>query len=39
MEWTMAQRRVVTKKLAQEYRGADRKAKGRVLDTLVKLTG
>jgi hypothetical protein len=39
MEWTMAQRRVVTKKLAQEYRGADRQGKGRVLDTLVKLTG
>jgi hypothetical protein len=39
MEWTMAQRRVVTRKLAQEYRGADRQGKGKVLDTLVKLTG
>jgi hypothetical protein len=39
MEWTMAQRRAVSQKLAQEYRGADRKAKGRLLDTLVKLAG
>jgi hypothetical protein len=39
MEWTMVQRRAVTKKLAQEYRGADRKCKGKILDTLVKLTG
>ncbi len=35
----MAQRRAVSQKLAQEYRGADRKAKGRLLDTLVQLTG
>jgi hypothetical protein len=39
MEWTMGQRRAVTKKLAQEYRGADRKGKAEVLDTLVKLNG
>jgi hypothetical protein len=39
MEWTMAQRRAVTQKLAQEYRGANRRAKGKLLDTLVKLTG
>lgn len=39
MEWTMAQRRALTKKLAQGYRGADRKGKAEVLDTLVKLNG
>jgi hypothetical protein len=39
MEWTMAHRRALTKKLAQGYRGADRKGKGEVLDTLVKLNG
>ena len=37
MEWTMAQRRGVTGKLAQNYRGADRKTKGQILDTLVQL--
>jgi hypothetical protein len=37
MEWTMAQRRAVTKKLAQKYRGANRKARGQILDTLVEL--
>jgi len=39
MEWTMVQRRAVTRKLAQEYRGADRQGKGKILDTLVKLAG
>ena len=39
MEWTMAQRRAVTQKLAQQYRGASRKRRGQILDTLVGLTG
>jgi hypothetical protein len=39
MDLTMGQRRAVTCKLAQEYRGADRKSKGRILDTLVEVTG
>jgi hypothetical protein len=39
MDLTMAQRRAVTKKLAQQYRGADRKTKGQILDTLVEVTG
>jgi hypothetical protein len=39
MEWTMAQRWAVTQKLAQEYRGSNRTAKGKLLDTLVQLTG
>jgi len=36
---TMGQRRPVTAKLAQEYRGADRKTKGRILGTLVGVAG
>jgi len=39
MELTMAQRRAVTRKLAQQYRGADRKTKGKILDTLVEVAG
>lgn len=39
MEWTMAQRRAVTRKLAQNYRGADRKSRGQMLDKLVELAG
>lgn len=35
----MAQRRAVTQKLAQQYRGANRKKRGEILDTLVGLTG
>ena len=38
MDLTMEQRRAVTGKLAQEYRGGDRKTKGRILSTLVELT-
>lgn len=39
MNLTMEQRRAVTGKLAQEYRGGDRKTKARILDTLVELSG
>ena len=39
MDMTMEQRRAVTGKLAQEYRGGDRRTKARILDTLVGLTG
>ena len=35
----MAQRQAVTKKKALAYRGASRKAKSRILDELVELTG
>jgi hypothetical protein len=39
MELTMVQRQAVTKKKALAYRGASRKAKSRILDELVELTG
>jgi hypothetical protein len=39
MELTMAQRQAVTKKKALAYQGASRKAKSRILDELVELTG
>ena len=39
MELTMAQRQAVTKKKALAYRDASRKAKSRILDELVELTG
>jgi hypothetical protein len=39
MELTMAQRQAVTKKKALTYQGASRKAKSRILDELVELTG
>jgi hypothetical protein len=35
----MEQRRAVTAKLAQEYRGGDRKTKARILDTVLDLAG
>jgi len=37
-ELTMGQRKGVTAKLAKRYRGASKKEKGRILDTLVKVT-
>jgi len=37
-ELTMGQRNGVTAKLAKRYRGASKKEKGRILDTLVKVT-
>jgi transposase InsO family protein len=39
MELTMGQRKGVTTKLAKQYRGASKKKKGEILDTLVNLTG
>jgi hypothetical protein len=39
MELTMKQRRAVTVKLAREYRGAGKKKKSAILDTLVQVTG
>lgn len=35
----MAARREITKKLAKEYRSADRATKARILDALVEATG
>lgn len=38
MELTMRERRAVTNKLAKEYRGAGKKKKSEILDTLVQVT-
>lgn len=39
MELTMNQRKGVTVKLAQQYRGASKKKKGEILNTLVEVSG
>jgi hypothetical protein len=39
MDLTMREKPAVTVKLAREYRGAGKKKKSEILDTLIKVTG
>lgn len=39
MELTMSERKAVTRKLAGQYRKADKAEKSRILDEVVALTG
>ena len=39
MELTMKEKRAGTNKLTKEYRGAGKKKKSEILDTLVQITG